>query len=126
MLSTPGRHVREAVEIILRRSRAPALEIHRLGTAGESAAPEVHARHLAEQIADGRGVSPLDRVAVEDDPGERRAAGRRVPSRRQYRDAHALFLLRREELRGVVDRIARERIGGEGVVEDLGVERGEG
>ena len=37
-----------------------------------------------------------------------------------------LFLLGCEKLRGVVDRVARERIRRESVVEDLGVESGEG
>jgi len=43
----------------------------------------------------------------------------------EHGHAHALLLLRLEEPRGVVHRIAGEGVGLEGVVEDLGVKGAE-
>jgi len=67
-----GGDVRQTVEVILGRARATRLVVDRLGATDEAAAPEEDARNLAEQITDRGGVAPLDGVAGEDDPGERR------------------------------------------------------
>ena len=111
-------HVGQAVEIVLGRCRAASLKAHRLRPAGEPSPPEIDPGDLAEQVSHGRRVAPFDRVAVEDDPGERRARPL-YAKRRQNRRADALFLLRLEEFRGVVDGVAGERVGLERVVGNL-------
>ena len=68
----PGRHVRDAVEVVLGGRGAPPPKVDRLRAAGEPAPPEVHAGHLGEQVTHRRRVAPLDRVSGEDDAGERR------------------------------------------------------
>jgi hypothetical protein len=115
-----GRHVGQAVEVVLGAGGAPRLVVDRLGAADESAAPEVDPRHLPEEVADGGGVSPLDGVTGEDDPGLRRAGPGRL-DQRQHRHPDAHLLLRLEKACGLVHRVGRDRVGvGGGVFGELG------
>jgi hypothetical protein len=113
-----GRHVGHAVEVVVGGGGAAPLEVHQLRPAGEPAAPEIDTRHLREQVAHGGAVHPFDRVASEDDTGER-GPGPRRGELGQYRHPDLLQLQGAEVAGGVVDRVG-QRVGAGGVVEDLG------
>jgi hypothetical protein len=115
----PRRHVGQPVEVVLGRGGPPGLIIHRLRAADEAATPEEDAGDLGEEIADRRGVAPLDGIAGEHRPGERRPGPGRL-QQRQDRGAHPDLPLGLEEARGVIHRVLGQGVRSQGVVQNLG------
>src|SRR5829696_5132174 len=65
------RDIGHAVEEVLDRGGAPALEIHRLRPTDVTAAPEVDPRNLGQEVAQCGRVPPFDGVAGKNNPGQR-------------------------------------------------------
>src|SRR6185312_4786827 len=99
-----GSNIGKAVEIVLRRGSAPALEVHRLGSPDEATAPEIHPGDLGQKITHGCGIAPLDRIPIEYDASERRARTA-AAGIRQDGEAHCFLLLRLKVAGSVVDGI---------------------
>jgi hypothetical protein len=104
-----GRDVGYTIEIVFRGRGASPPVVHRLGPADVAAPPEVDAGNLGEQVGHGGGISPLDGVAGEDNPGKRRS-GTLGSKHWKDRHPHSLLRLLLEISLGRVHRVATETV----------------
>src|SRR5690349_10021091 len=95
-------NVGHAVQEIFRRRGSASPEVDQLGTADVTTAPEKYPWHLAQEVADGGRVSPLDRIPGKDDPGQCRPRPFHAEHRQHWNPDVELRLLLEIAL-GVVD-----------------------